>query len=77
MPNAAAAPVRSITCGSKTSSDMIHDFITDLASDRLPAKEFTFNSMRSTNDKVKSNLLNSEIDRTDEEARKDPEVSGA
>ena len=76
MPNAAAAPVRSITCGSKTSSDMIHDFITDLASDRLPAKEFTFNSMRSANDKVKR-ILNSEIDRTDEEARKDPEVSRA
>ena len=76
MPNTAAAPVRSITCGSKTSSDMIHDFITDLASDRLPAKEFTFNSMRSANDKVKR-ILNSEIDRTDEEARKDPEVSRA
>ena len=47
---------------------MIHDFITDLASDRLPAKDFTYHS-------VKSAAVN--IDKTDTKVKKDPEVSGS
>ena len=45
---------------------MIHDFITDLASDRLPAKDFTLNKAMSA----------SNIENTDGKIRKVPEVSG-
>ena len=48
------------------SSEMIHDFITDLASDKLPAKDFTLNKAMSS----------SNIDNTDGKIRKVPEVSG-
>ena len=43
---------------------MIHDFITDLASDGLRSKDFTFN-------KVKSETVN--IDKTDGKLQKVPE----
>ena len=45
---------------------MIHDFITDLASDRLPAKDFTSNKLMSA----------SNIENTDGKIEKVPEVSG-
>ena len=45
---------------------MIHDFITDLASDRLPAKDFTLNKAMSA----------SNIENTDGKIEKVPEVSG-
>ena len=48
------------------SSELIHDFITDLASDRLPAKDFTLNKAMSS----------SNIENTDGKITKFPEVSG-
>ena len=51
---------------SKKSSEMIHDFITDLAGDRLPAKNFTSNKVTSSNN----------IESTDGKIKKVQEISG-
>ena len=47
-------------------SEMIHDFITDLARDRLPARDFASNEVMSARN----------IDNTGGKIKKVPEVSG-